>query len=340
MNIYDISEKAGVSIATVSRVLNNSAKVSEATRRKVMEVVEQEGYQPNVFARGLMTNTMKTVGLMCQDASDPYMGMAINYLEAGLRSEDYEMLLCCTGPDKANKEKCLEQLLARKVDAVILIGSSFVEKTEEENRYLYNAAGRVPILFVNGILNGGNIYGCMSDDYQAVKLAVAYALRSGCRAPLFLYRAETMSAGRKKAGFISAVEDAGIPFSERMCCLSGRSVRDAAQSLKKLRKSSGVFDLVMAADDELAVGAVKYAIEEGLRIPEDISVIGYNNSSLALCCTPELTTVDNHLNCICAEVVKMLMKIFHHEETPHTVTVPASLVCRETTKPEQGADEN
>lgn len=331
MNIYDISKKAGVSIATVSRVLNNSARVSEATRKKVIDIVEQEGYQPNVFARGLMLNTMKTVGLMCQDASDPYMGSAINFLETGLRSRDYEMLLCCTGPEKEDKEKCLAQLLRRKVDAVILIGSSFVEKTEEENGYLYQAAKQVPILFLNGSLSGDNIYGCLSDDYQAVKDVVSRALALGRRSPVFLYRSDTMSAIRKKAGFTSAVEDAGIPFSERMCSLSGHNVREAAQSLKRLKEQNACFDLIMAADDELAVGAVKYALEEGLRIPEDLSIIGYNNSYLALCCTPELTSVDNHLSDICSMVVNMLMRIFEGEEIKHTTMVPATLVVRGTT---------
>lgn len=332
MNIYDISEKAGVSIATVSRVMNNSAKVSEATRRKVMEVMEKEGYQPNVFARGLMLNTMKTIGLMCQDASDPYMGVAINHLENRLRSRGYEMLLCCTGSVRSDKEKCLEQLLSRKVDAVVLIGSSFVEKTDEENRYLYRAAKQVPVVFLNGILNGDNLYGCLSDDYQSTKNAVMYALKSGCSSPLFLYRADTMSAGRKKAGFISALEDAGIPFSERMSFQCGRTVREAADSLKALKRQGSVFDLVMTADDELAVGAVKYATEEGLRIPEDISIIGYNNSSLAVCCTPELTTVDNHLSDICGTVVDMLMQIFAGEKIAHSTLVGGELVCRQTTR--------
>ena len=81
MNIYDISQKAGVSIATVSRVLNNNKNVSEGTRQKVLTVMEEEGYQPNAFARGLTLNTMKTVGLLCADSSDPYLGSAINYLE-------------------------------------------------------------------------------------------------------------------------------------------------------------------------------------------------------------------------------------------------------------------
>ena len=97
MNIYDVSRQAGVSIATVSRVLNGNAKVSEATRQKVLKVMEEMGYTPNVFARGLGLNTMQTVGIMCADSSDSYLATAIYYLEQELRNYDYDVLLCCTG---------------------------------------------------------------------------------------------------------------------------------------------------------------------------------------------------------------------------------------------------
>ena len=87
MNIYDISRRAGVSIATVSRVLNNSPHVSEATRKKVMAVIEGTGYVPNAFARGLGLNTMKTIGLLCPDASDPYLSQALTFLERAFRQQ-------------------------------------------------------------------------------------------------------------------------------------------------------------------------------------------------------------------------------------------------------------
>ena len=97
MNIYDVSKHAGVSIATVSRVLNGNPNVSERTREKVLHVMDELGYTPNVFARGLGLDTMQTIGIMCSDSSDPYLAGAIYYLEQELRRNGYDSLLCCSG---------------------------------------------------------------------------------------------------------------------------------------------------------------------------------------------------------------------------------------------------
>ena len=105
MNIYDVSERAGVSIATVSRVLNGNPNVSERTRKKVLAVMDELGYTPNVFARGLGLDTMQTIGIMCSDSSDPYLAEAIYYLERELRSHNYDSILCCTGYDLDVKQK-------------------------------------------------------------------------------------------------------------------------------------------------------------------------------------------------------------------------------------------
>jgi LacI family transcriptional regulator/LacI family asc operon transcriptional repressor len=99
MNIYDISKKAGVSIATVSRVMNGSANVSEKTRQKILDIIREEDYTPNPFARGLGLNTMKTVGFLCADSSDQFFSRAIYYLERALRANNYDAILSCTGAD-------------------------------------------------------------------------------------------------------------------------------------------------------------------------------------------------------------------------------------------------
>ena len=103
MNIYDVSKRAGVSIATVSRVLNGNPNVSEKTRTKVLAIMDELGYTPNVFARGLGLGTMKTIGIMCSDSSDPYLANAIYHLEQQLRGNGYDSLLCCTGSSLENK---------------------------------------------------------------------------------------------------------------------------------------------------------------------------------------------------------------------------------------------
>jgi DNA-binding LacI/PurR family transcriptional regulator len=168
MNIYDVSEHAGVSIATVSRVLNGNPNVSEKTREKVLKVMDELGYTPNVFARGLGLNTMKTIGIMCSDSSDPYLAGAIYYLERGLRAHGYDAILCCTGYDLDAKQKYFDLLRSKRVDAIILAGSKFVEMRAKDNAYIIEAASDLPIMLVNGFLEGENIYSTVCDDHAAV----------------------------------------------------------------------------------------------------------------------------------------------------------------------------
>ena len=145
MTIYDISEKAGVSIATVSRVLNGSSSVSEKTRRKVLDIIEQCGYTPNAFARGLGLNTMKTIGILCADSSDIHLAKAVYHIERMLRAHGYDSLLCCTGYGLEEKASSVNLLITKKVDAIIVVGSNFIYEKEAENRYIADAAAQVPV---------------------------------------------------------------------------------------------------------------------------------------------------------------------------------------------------
>lgn len=330
MNIYDISQKAGVSTATVSRVLNNSKNVSEKTRQKVLSVMQEEDYQPNAFARGLTLNTMQTVGLLCADSSDPYLGSGIAFLEQGLRAHQYDSLLACTGYEWEQKEKCLDMLLSRHVDALILIGSNFIEKTKVKNEYLYKAASQVPLLILNGQLKGSNIYSVLCDDTEAACHATARLLNKGCRKPLFLYRADTFSGCRKREGFEKALQDAKLPYSKEQILMYTGSISQVSRMLLKVRKSLP-FDSVIASDDELAIGAIKFAKAAGLSIPEDLSVIGYNNSLLSVCCEPELTSIDNRLEYLCNTAISLLMNLLNGKSAPDKTIVSADLIVRDTT---------
>ena len=143
MTIYDISEKAGVSIATVSRVLNGSKNVSDKTRQKVLDVIARYEYTPNAFARGLGLNTMKTIGIMCADSSDLYLAKAVYYIEQKLRANGYDSLLCCTGYGLESKVASMNLLLTKKVDGIILAGSNFAYEKESENKYISDAAAQI-----------------------------------------------------------------------------------------------------------------------------------------------------------------------------------------------------
>ena len=131
MNIYDIAELAGVSIATVSRVVNDSPMVSEKTKQRVRKVMEENNYTPNVFARGLGLDSMKTVGLMCPNVADAYMARAVAYLEQNLKEYGYDFILYCSGYDDEERRVAVNSILQKRIDALVLIGSRYAEDDED-----------------------------------------------------------------------------------------------------------------------------------------------------------------------------------------------------------------
>lgn len=331
MNIYDVSKKANVPIATVSRVLNGNPNVSDKTRAKVLAVMEQLGYTPNVFARGLGLNTMRTIGIMCSDSSDLYLANAIYYLERDLRSNGYDAILCCTGYELETKQKYFDLLCSKRVDAIILAGSKFVEIKPRDNTYILDAAAKIPIMLVNGYLEGENIYSTVCDDQAAVYQAASRLIQSGRRKLLYVYTSTSYSGINKLQGFKNALADAGISESPEYIRQCAKDITAARELFLSLRKEGLEFDAVITSDDSLAAGAVKYANTMEISIPDELSIIGYNNSILSLCSDPELTSIDSKVEALCTTTVNTLMGVFSGGNVPSRTTIAADLIKRETT---------
>ena len=335
MNIYDISRRAGVSIATVSRVLNNSPHVSENTRKKVMAVIEGTGYVPNAFARGLGLNTMKTIGLLCPDASDPYLSQALTFLERAFRQQEYDCLLSCTDKELPARQQGVELLKSRHVDGIVLMGSSFIEDDPANNAYISEAAKSVPVVLLNGAFPCENVYGVQCDDQRAVTEATLSLLDSGCRRILCLYHLGNYSGRKKLAGYRDAHRLRGMEVDEKLLCFFDHdkgSVHQVCQTLLALDRKGLQFDAVLTSEDILSVGALKYARAVGKRVPEDLAVIGYNNSSLCQCTEPELTSVDNKLLAICEHIVTTMLGVLEGKEMPQKTVFTGELVKRASTR--------
>lgn len=335
MTIYDISKAAGVSIATVSRVLNGSSSVSEKTKQKVLDVIKQYEYTPNAFARGLGLNSMKTIGILCADSSDLYMAKAIYFIERLLRTNGYDSILCCSGYDLENKKKSMNVLLSKKVDGIILIGSTYINEEDEDNKYIADAAAQIPVMLLNGTLPAPNVYGVLSDDTASVNQATLYLLDSGISDILFFYDSHSFSSKKKLAGYRNAMESRGLLKDERlMQYYSGNSedIPAMARQLAHLAKQGLSFHGIITANDTLAMGAVKYARTAGLKMPDDLSVIGYNNSMLTSTCEPELTSIDNKQETLCKHLIHTLMEVLGGKEMPKETIFSAELVKRGTTK--------
>ena len=331
MNIYEISEKAGVSIATVSRVLNGSSKVSEKTRQKILMVMEENNYQPNVFARSLGLNTMKTIGILCADSSDVVLASAVYSIEQELRKNQYDALLCCTGYDTDQKEKYLKLLLSKRVDALILVGSNFVEASPEKNQYIIDAAKDVPVIILNGWLNAPNVYCAFCDDVEAMQRVTSCFLEKTERI-LWLYRSESFGGRSKTKGIKQAYLLNGKEFPEQQSVLFNGSIEETKQMLLERWNAGERWDVILTSDDELAVGAYKFSRLARLKVPEELQIVGYNNSIPGICCEPEITTIDNHLDYLGQNAVSMLMKVLNGEQIPARTAAYADIIVRGMTK--------
>lgn len=334
MNIYDVSKKAGVSIATVSRVLNNSPHVSQQTKERVLSVIDEIDYVPNAFARGLGLNTMKTVGLLCPNAADPYLAQALAYLERELRRNHYDCLLTCTGRSLEGRIQGVDTLKSRHVDGMILMGSTFVESKEKDNLYIRKAAETTPVVILNASYACENVYCVLCDEQRASLEATQYLLDTGRRRILYLYHSKNYNGAKKLSGYRMAHQIKGLPVDESLIQFFSEdqmSVPNVRDHLVKLHNEGLAFDALFTSEDIYAVGAAKYAHALGLRIPNDLSIVGYNNSMYCLCSETELTSVDNKLKAISQQCVATLLGVLKGREMPQKTVFTGELVKRAST---------
>lgn len=330
MNIYDIADKAGVSIATVSRVLNGSPNVSTKTKDKILRIIEEEGYTPNVFARGLGLNTMKMIGILCTDVSDIFYAKAVSVVENALRQYGYDSLLCSTGYKLGDKKKYIDLLLNKRVDAIVLIGSVFQE--ESDNSYIEHAASKVPTIIINGVVDVPNTYSITCDEYQAMYNNVISLVKKGCHDILYLYDVESSSGIQKLNGYKAGLKDCGLAPSARLILQVEKNPTTINEAVINLLDKNIHFSAVLASEDLFAIKACHALMSRGYRIPEDISVIGFNNSLLCECAWPKLTSVDSMVETLCNTGISVLRDVFDGKTVTHKMTLSAHLVERDTFK--------
>ena len=331
LTIYDISKRAGVSTATVSRVMNGTGKVHETTREKVLKAIAESGYEPNAFARGLGSGTSKTVGILCADVDDLYLARAVSFLERDLRKNGFITMLNCTGYDYDSKKACMSRMLARKVDAVILVGSHYIENSDRKNQYIRNVAAEIPVMLLNGELKGENIYCSVIDDVEAYREGTAALLAEGRQRILFLYWDRSASKEKKQEGYWLAHKQAGLEPDPSLILGIQSDIRETCQSLAEAWEKGLRFDGAIATSDEHGLAVLKFAKSQGIRVPEELSVIGCDNSVISICSEPELTSIDNKCEMLCVNTVSSLMMVLNSQNASRLSMMKADVVWRRTT---------
>jgi LacI family transcriptional regulator/LacI family asc operon transcriptional repressor len=326
MNIIEIASMCGVSPATVSRVINNNPKVNGATREKVLRALQETDYIPNAFASAIGRNSMKLVGILCADIANPYYAKAVSYLVNGLRTAGFDSLLYCTGSQLAEKKIALSDLLQKRVDTIILVGSAYRE--ERDNTHIREAARQTPIFMVNAYVQIPNVYCVLCDEREAMQTGIRRMVDLGHREILYLHDMKKWkwAGSQKMQGYLDGLSACGIPENRQLIQCVENGMQDAAKCVEKLMREGVRFSGIVASEDILAVGALK-AVNA---MKADVAVLGFNNSDYTLCCAPELASIDNMLDTICPATVDMLSKLSAGKKITSKLVVSSCIIERES----------
>lgn len=325
MNIYDVAEKAGVSIATVSRVINNKGYVSEKTRKKINAVLAEYDYQPNAIARGLATGTTKNIAIFAVDVRVPHYAATSYKMEQLLSDQGYMVLLCNTGEDIRQWRRYLQLIAERKVDGIILTGSIY---NQLKNDDVFSCLENVPVVMANGKIENPNIKSVIVDEGHGIELATQHLYDRGHQHLAYIIDRDTESAQRKKEGFIRRMKLLGFPDGKSHVYTSSYGLESGAYIGQELYKKG--YDGLVFGEDLTAVGALNALRRMGISIPGDVSITGCNNSEYSYICSPTLTSINNKAEILSELTVRTLVDmITKKNETADLVVLP-ELVVRES----------
>lgn len=325
----DVARAAGVSMATASRALNNGAGVAEATRRRVLAVAEQLSYVVSPEASRLAGGTTGRVAVVVPHISRWFFAVLLEGLESVLRGADLDVLLYHVG-DIEDRHDFFQRLPARrKVDAVVVLAFPV---GEEEQR-------RLELMGVTVIAAGGQHASYPNvgiDDERAGRQAMDHLIFLGHRRIAMIAAVDPDQSGDlappgRSNAYYAALRDAGIPIDDRLVVTVNWGGSEGGDAMAKLLSQREPPTAVYAHSDEVALGAVRTLRRAGLRIPQDVSVIGIDDHPLAE--LTDLTTVRQPVRQQGELAGRMLLDILRGEETDRSIVVPTQLVIRDSTAP-------
>lgn len=328
-SIKDVAREAGVSIATVSRVLNDIDVVNEDTKKKVLDAIKKLGYRPNIVARSLKTQRTKTIGILIPDISNQFYPEIVRGAEDVSNIYDYNVILCNSDLDIEKEKEYLRVLKEKMVDGVLYMSSSLQDEILE----LINELDLKTILIEtrdkDGLLPSVTI-----DNVKGSYDSTNYLIQKGLKEIAFIgTKKDNMNAwGDRYIGYENAMKEAGININPELVYLDSIKVKTGYEGIQHFLKSNKKFDGIVCASDDIAMGAINALRDNGLEVPKDVSVIGFNDNYAASIFYPKITTVSQPTYDMGSVAMRMLIKLLNKKDidTPNYV-LEHELVEREST---------
>lgn len=322
--IRDVAEKAGVSVTTVSRVLNNRGYISEATRKKVYAAMEELDYQPNELARSLFRKRSNLLGLIVPTVAHPFFGELTSHLEINAYSRGFKVLICNSQLDASKEREYIWMLRRNQVDGIIMASHTLdVEEYKKINPPIVSfdrfIADRIPYV--------------TSDNYEGGRLAAELLLKRGCRKIAHMCGSLDldMLANQRHRAFMDVAEKGKIPYHTVETDINVFELGKYEELLTDLLVENPDIDGLFLNSDVMALAAMKVCRELGKRIPQDIKIIGYDDVSIASLVSPQITTVQQPLAKMSELTVQLIDDLVNGKSVSVENCLPVELIERGTT---------
>lgn len=323
--IYTVAERAGVSIATVSRVLNGTARVSDRTQAKVRRAMDELDYQPNASARGLAANATSTIALVFPKLSGPFYSELIRGAEIAASESDYHLLIYGASGKALGQDSQTLGMLTTKADGLILAGSIV------SHCYLQDLQRRDVALVVLGEVPSDTSVDCIQpDNVGGAEEAVTHLIQHGYRRIAMIRGpASRTHASDRERGYRKALAVQGLPHRTELVVAGAFSEASGYAAMGRLLELEPIPDAVFAASDQMAIGAMAAVHDARLRVPEDIALVGFDDIETAQYTQPPLTTVHQDMLGQGQLAVRHLLdRINGAEPSGETKILPTTLVIR------------
>lgn len=329
--IKDVAKQAGVSRQTVSRVINNKDGVSDATRRRVQKVVEKLGYQPNAAARSMAVGHTHTLGCISPDLTNYIFASIIESAQTEARRLGF-FTLTGSAQKETDFEPLLNEMIYRRVDGLLILNP------HDDNRYQYLQPliqKGMPVVYIKNTPNGAPVSSVSCDDENGGYKATQYLIELGHTSIATIPGPKNEECTPDRlAGYHKALTESGLEWDEILIIYSDWTAKGGGRATQTLLESGIPFSAIFAQNDRMAMGSIRALREAGLSVPEDISVIGYDDIPLSSYYDPALTTLRQPMDVFGQKAAQLLIKsIQDSAHLPVQVLIEAHLIERESCAP-------
>ncbi|MHB1394480.1 MAG: LacI family DNA-binding transcriptional regulator [Clostridia bacterium] len=326
--IRDVAKLSGVSVATVSRVMNDSSAVAPKTRAKVLDAIKELNYQPNLLGRDLRRSETKRILVLLPTISNSFYSNIVKGIEDVAHRNDYTTMLCNTDSDSNRENVYLEMLRNRLSDGLILMGPEISRKELE-------ILGKdFPVVQCCEYIEGANVSHISIDNFKASVKAVNHLINAGHkRIGLICCKNRFISTSQRIEGYRNALESAGLEYDPGLVqYVNDYEFKSGLRAMEQLLKMPNQPTAIFALSDTVAIGAIRRIMENELRVPEDIAVVGFDDISFASMFNPALTTIAQPKYDLGCAAMELLLKQMNGEVIePQSLYLEHELIIREST---------